>query len=397
MKIVIAGTCRTPIGKAPGGKLKDWTAVNLLVPCFQETLKRASNPAPVFVDHVIVGTVMHSSDAPNIARVAALKVYIHESVPAFSVQRNCGSGLQAIVSAVQMIKAGDAQCVLIGGAESMSSIPFVIRGIRKGQGIGNDPRVKMSNFVDALTEGLTDPITGESMGMTAENVAGTSVTRKDQDLFAANSHKKAMQAARSGKFKEQTVILKDKKGQIAISTDECVNPTLNPQVLSMYPAIFKENGTVTPGNSCPLSDGASSLLVMTEACAERNRITPEAEVIAYQFSGCNPSYMGLGPVTAINQMMEHCPEGIRLADVDIIELNEAFAAQAIACQRFLEIPDQKLNVWGGAIALGHPVGATGAILVAKAVAIMKDQKKNLAITSMCIGGGQGGAMLIRNM
>ncbi len=393
-KIVIAGSCRTPIGKAPSGKLKDWTAVDLLTICFQETLKRSFT----IPDHVIAGAVAHPSDAPNVARVAALRASVPQGVPAFSVQMNCGSGLRAITSAAQMIKAGEATCVLIGGTESMSNIPFTIRGIRKGQGIAYDPRVAMSNFVDALAEGLTDPITGEMMGKTAENVAEKrDVSRKAQDEFAVNSHKKAMAAARAGKFKAQMITIKDKKGQVVIAADECPNPTLNTQILSALPTIFKKDGTVTPANSCPLSDGASAMLVMTEDCARMAGIFPEAEIVAYGYAGCDPSMMGLGPVNAVNYVMGPCPGGIKLSDVNFFELNEAFAAQAIACQRLLEIPEEKLNVWGGAIALGHPVGATGAALTTKAIAIMKDQQKDLAIITMCIGGGQGGAMLIRNM
>lgn len=397
MKIVIAGSCRTPIAKAPGGKLKNWTAVDLMTLCFQETLRRHF----VIPNHVIAGSVMHSSDAPNVARVAALRANIPQAVPAFSVQMNCGSGLRSITSAVQMIKAGDANCVLAGGTESMSNIPIVGRQLRKGQGVGYDPRVRMPNFVDALAEGLTDPITGEAMGKTAENIAeACSISRKDQDEFAIASHKKAAAATRAGKFKSQSILVKeDKEGkeQIVIAVDECVNPTLNAQTLALWPTIFKENGTVTPANSCPLSDGASSMLVMTEEYAKANGITPEAEIVGYGYAGCNPSMMGMGPVNAVNWMMSNRADGIRLSDVDFVELNEAFAAQALACQRILEIPSEKLNVWGGAIALGHPVGATGSILTAKAIALLKDQKKELAIITMCIGGGQGGAMLIRNM
>ncbi len=394
MKIVIVGSCRTPIGKGITGKLKDLSAADLMTICFQELHKRYVT----IPDHVIVGAVAHPSDAPNVARVAALRAGVPQGVPAFSVQMNCGSGLRAITSAAQMIKAGEATCVLVGGTESMSNIPIIGRGLRRGQGVSYDPRVPMPNFVDALAEGLTDPITGEAMGKTAENVAEKyEITRKAQDEFAVNSHKKAVVAGRAGKFKTQMIAVKDGKGQTVIAADECVNPTLNSQILSMYPTIFKKDGTVTPANSCPLSDGASAMLVMTEDYAKMACIPPEAEIVSYGYAGCNPSMMGLGPVNAVYSMMGLCPGGIALSDVNFFELNEAFAAQAIACQRELGIPDEKLNVWGGAIALGHPVGATGAALTTKAIALMKDQQKELAIITMCIGGGQGGAMLIRNM
>lgn len=393
----MAGSCRTPIGKAPkNGCFKDLSAVDLLVPCLHSTFIRAglgmNTPE---LDEVIMGQVAQSSDAPNIARVAALKAGIAQSIPAFTVQRNCGSGLQAITSAVQAMLAGDVGMILVGGTESMSNIPFVLRGTRDGWDYKPN-RNTAPLLVDGLDEGLTDPVTKEMMGRTAENIAEKyEISREAQDEFAANSHKKAFIAARAGKFTSQIVPLQTKKG--LVKNDEGINPACTKQTLAMpfIKTIFKENGTVTGGNACQISDGASSMLVLTEQKANELGIQPEAEVLGYAYAACDPSYMGLGPVHAIRKMFKDRVIGID--QVDIFEINEAFAVQALACQRDLKIPDDKLNLWGGAIALGHPVGATGSILTTKAIAMLKDMKKEFAVISMCIGGGQGGAMLIRNL
>lgn len=389
--IVISSACRTPLGMAPLGNLSDVSAVDLLTAVFKETLKR-SKLDPRHISEVIAGNVAQSSDAPNIARVAALKAGVPKQVPGFTVQRNCGSGLQALVSAAQAVKAYDADMVLVGGTESMSNIPHILRGLRKG--LKYDPRKMLANFVDGLGEGLIDPITGEVMGKTAENIAATyAVSRADQDEFAADSHRKAFRAMREGKFRPQIVAIQTRKELVA--QDEGINAGLNKETLALFPTIFQEKGTVTPGNSCPLSDGASSFLVTTLAIAKRYSLNPEAEILSYAFAGCDPSYMGMGPVWAIpNALLE---SRISVRDIDLFEINEAFAAQVLACQRGLQIPIEKLNVWGGAIALGHPVGATGAILTTKAIAMLKDLKKELAVISMCIGGGQGGALVLRNL
>lgn len=389
-RIVIAGSCRTPIGKAGGtrGNLSGFSAADLLTACMQETEKR-SGVSNSIVGQVIIGNVAQSSDAPNISRVAALRAGIPEYVPAFTVQRNCGSGLQAVVSACQMIKAEEANVVLAGGTESMSNIPYISRDMRHGHGLGH------SQFVDAIWEGLTDPITGEMMGKTAENIAQRyGISRDDQDEFAAASHQKANKAKRDGKFRSQISPLE--VGSKKVFEDEGINPALTKQHLSLYPekAFFVKGGTVHAGNSCSISDGASSFLVLTLDEALRRGIKPEAEILGYAFAGCEPSYMGMGPYYAIPKALEMA--GPSLAHIDLFEINEAFAAQALGCQRELGIPLEKLNVWGGAIALGHPVGATGAILVTKIIAMLKDTSQLYGVVSMCIGGGQGGAMVLKN-
>lgn len=399
-RLFVTGSCRTPIGKAGGtrGNLSSLSSVQLLVPCFNETLHR-SGVAKDQLDQVIVGNCAQSSDAPNISDVtgrlikdpaaeASKIVGIH--VPSFTVQRNCGSGLQAVVSACQMIKAEEANIVLAGGTESMSNIPYISRDIRFGHGLGH------SQFVDALWEGLTDPITGEMMGKTAENIAVRyNISRDDQDEFAVQSHQKANKAKRDGKFRSQIVSLDI--GSKKVFEDEGINPALTRQHLSLYPekVFFVKSGTVHAGNSCGISDGASSLIVLTWPEAIKRSLEPEAEILGYAFEACDPSYMGMGPYYAIPKALSRA--GLGINDVDYFEINEAFASQTLACQRELGIPLEKLNVQGGAISLGHPVGATGAILITKLIALLKDAGKHIGVVSMCIGGGQGGAIVIRNM
>lgn len=399
-KIVIVGSCRTPMGKM-GGQLKDLTAQDLLTACFKETLRRVG--AVVRLDQVIAAQVAQSSDAPNIARVAALQTGLPQEVPAFTVQRNCGSGLQAIVSACQMIKAGDAATVLVGGAESMSRIPFINRDLRFGK------RYYDSKLIDALMEGLTDPLLGKLMGELTEGLAQKyKVSREDQDAFAVSSHQKAFRANREGKLKSQIVQLSLEgglrlaEGGKTISADEGINPSLNVQMLAATPEkyFFTKGGSVHYGNSCPTSDGAAAMLVLTEKAAQEYKIRPEAEILSYAFAGCDPAYMGMGPFYAIPKALDKICEpgkGPSRADVDIFEINEAFAAQVLACQRNLAISLEKINPWGGAIAMGHPVGATGAILTTKLIYILKEMNKNLGVVSMCIGGGEGGAMVIKRI
>lgn len=389
-RIVIAGSCRTPIGKAGAtrGNLSSLSACDLLVACIKETGKRVSVSIGI-LDQVIIGQCAQSSDAPNVARVAALKASIPEYVPAFTVQRNCGSGLQAVVSACQMMKADEADVILAGGTESMSNIPYVLKNARFGYGLQHQ------QVTDALWEGLTDPMTGEMMGKTAENVAQRfGISRDDQDEFAVQSHQKAFRAIREGRFRSQIVPI-EVSGK-KISQDEGINQALTKQHLSMYPerTFFVTGGTVHAGNSCGISDGASTLLVMTLEEADKRGVKPEVEILGYCFTGCDPSYMGMGPVHAILEAL--LVAGVAIKNVDFFEINEAFAAQTLACQRTLNIPMEKLNIWGGAIALGHPVGATGAILITKMIPILKDTNKEYGVVSMCIGGGQGGAIVVRN-
>jgi acetyl-CoA C-acetyltransferase len=333
---------------------------------------------------------------------------VPEHVPAFTVQRNCASGLQAITSAYQAIQSDDGELFLVGGTESMSNIPYILKGARWGL------KLRHSELTDALWDGLTDPIVNQIMGRTAENLAEMyEITRQAQDEYAIQSHKKAFMANRQGKFKDEIVpveIVKKVAGQEVareqITQDEGINPTLSMQKAAMYPTVFKkENGTVTPANSCPISDGAAALLVMTADKAKALDLKPMARIVAYDYAAVNPAIMGIGPAKAIPKMfakMQKRGINVKFDEVELIELNEAFAAQTLACGMDLTANGwnwdwKKVNVNGGAIALGHPVGATGVKLAVTLTSEMKRRNARCGILTMCVGGGQGGVMLVENV
>ena len=391
-QVVIVDGIRTPQGTL-GGALKDLSAQKLGEIVVRGLLER-TKLSPESVEEVIFGCVGQQSDAPNIARVIALMSKLPISIPAFTVQRNCASGLQAVVSAYQMIAMGEAEVILAGGTESMSGAPYVSRDLRFGK------KLRHSVMIDTLWEGLTDPIVNQVMGETAENlVQEFNISRKDQDQFAVLSHQRAFRAAREGKFKDEIVkVLVPKKvlgknlPPEPIVQDEGPNPGLTEQVLSQYPAIFRENGSVTPGNSCPISDGASCLLLMSEDKAKTLGQKPIAYVRSYGFAGVAPERMGIGPTCAIPIALKRA--AMNLKDIQLIEINEAFAAQYLACEQVLKLDRNIVNVNGGAIALGHPVGATGARLIVTLMNEMKRKNLSTGLISMCVGGGQGGAMII---
>ncbi len=390
--VVIVDGVRTPQGNL-GGALKDLSAQKLGEIVVRALLER-TKLKPELAEEVIFGCVGQQSDAPNIARVIALMSKLPVSVPAFTVQRNCASGLQAVVSAYQMIALGEAEIILAGGTESMSSAPYINRDLRFGK------KLRHSIMIDSLWEGLTDPIVNQIMGETAENLAQEfKISRKDQDQFALLSHQRAFRAAREGKFKDEIVkVLVPKKimgknlPPEPIVQDEGPNPGLTEQVLSQYPTIFRENGSVTPGNSCPIPDGASCLLLMSEDKAKSLGYQSVAYIKSYGFAGVAPERMGMGPTCAIPIALKRA--GMNLKDIQLIEINEAFAAQYLACEQVLKFDRNIVNVNGGAIALGHPVGATGVRLLVTLINEMKRKNLSTGLASMCVGGGQGGAMII---
>lgn len=404
-EVVLVDGVRTPTG-VHGGALRDLRAHDLAKIVFEAVLRRTGID-PGVIDDVILGCIGQPSEAANISRVAALMAGVSESVPAYTVQRNCASGLQAITSAYQAIQADDGELFLVGGAESMSNIPYVIKGARWGL------KLRHSQLTDALWEGLTDPICNQIMGRTAENLAELyEITRQQQDEYAIQSHKKAFMATRQEKFKDEIVpveVVKKIAGQEVareqITQDESINVGLTMQKAAMYPTVFKENGTVTPANSCPISDGAAALLVMTAEKARALGLQPMARIVAYDYAALNPAHMGLGPAKAIPKMFAKMKKrGINISfdEVDLIEINEAFAAQVLACAKDLQANGynwdwKKVNVNGGAIALGHPVGATGTRLAVTLTREMKRRNARYGILTMCVGGGQGGVMLIENI
>lgn len=391
-EVVIVDGVRTPLGNL-GGAIKDIPAQKLGEIVIRELINRTKID-PKLIDEVIIGCVSQSSDAPNIARVIALMAGLPIEIPAYTVQRNCSSGLQSIVNACQNIQAGDADIQIAGGAESMSSAPYLSRDLRFGK------RLKNSVMVDSLWEGLTDPICNQLMGKTAENlVEEFNITREEQDKFAIRSHKLAFRAIREGKFKEEIVPVSVPKRvagkEVApeiFAQDEGPNVALTEQMLSVYPTIFKENGTVTPGNSCPISDGAAAVLIMSKEKAKELGYEPLGYIRAYAFAGVEPHRMGIGPAHATPLVLKKA--GLELKDIQLIEINEAFAAQYIAVEKRLGLNRDIVNVNGGAIALGHPVGMTGTRLTLTLLREMKRRNLTLGLASMCIGGGLGGAVIV---
>ena len=394
-EVVIAGGVRTPIGRH-GGAFKDVTAQDLAARVMEEVLKRTELD-PALIDDVILGCIGQSSDAPNIGRVAALMAGIPKEVPGYTVQRNCAAGQVAITSAFQAIQAGDGEIFMVGGVESMSTAPYLVRGARWGL------KLRHTEFVDTLWEGLTDPVCNQIMGRTAENLAEMyNISRQEQDEYAVQSHKKAFMATRMGKFEAEILPIEVKKkvaGQEVasewIKQDECINPGLTVQKAALYPTVFKKGGSVTPANACPISDGAAACLVMTADKAKELGIEPMGYIRGYGYAGVDPSIMGIGPVYAVPKALKKA--GLKLTDMELVELNEAFAAQVLAVGKELAKDGWdwgKVNPNGGAIALGHPVGCTGCRIVVTLLHEMEKQGLSLGLATECVGGGQGGAVVV---
>ncbi len=391
-EVVIVDGVRTPHGVF-GGALKEFTAHRLGELVVRELLKRTRLNARE-VEEVIFGCVGQTSDAPNVARVIALMAGIPKEVPAYTVQRNCASGLQAIINATQNILCGDRDLQLAGGAECMSAAPYVSRDLRWGK------RLRHSEMVDAIWEGLTDPICGQIMGRTAENlVEECQISRQDQDRFALLSHQRAFRATREGRFKDELVPVMIPKRAYGkelppepFTQDEGINPALNEQLLSQYPSVFKEGGSVTSGNSCFNADGAACVLIMSREKAKALGYTPFGTIRAYAIVGLEPERMGLGPALAIPAVLKKA--GLALKDIQLMEINEAFAATLLACEKALSLNRDITNVNGGAIALGHPVGQSGTRVVVTLLHEMKRRNLSLGLATLCVGGGQGAAVVL---
>jgi len=394
-EVVIVSGCRTAIG-SHGGAFRTIPAQDLAAAVFKEAVKRADID-PNVIDDVILGCIGQQSDAANIGRVAALMAGIPVHVPGCTIQRNCVSGTMSISMACQAIQAGDGEVFLCGGVESMSTAPYVVRKARWGL------KLRHTSFIDTIWEGLTDPVCKQIMGMTAENLAVMyDISQEAQDKYAVKSHQKAFRATRMGKFRDEIVPFRVSKrvaGQEVayenIIEDECINPGLTVQKAALWPTVFKKGGTVTPANACPISDGAAAIVVMTADKAKELGVEPMATIRSYAYAAIPPDIMGLGPAYAVPMALERA--GLKLTDIDLIELNEAFAAQVLAVG--VELEEQgwdwkKVNVNGGAIALGHPVGCTGTRIVVTLMHEMIKRDVSLGLTTACVGGGQGGAMII---
>ncbi|ODT44247.1 MAG: acetyl-CoA acetyltransferase [Nitrospira sp. SCN 59-13] len=394
-EVVIAAAARTPIGSF-GGALKDLTPHKMGELAVREVIARAELD-PRLIDEVIIGSVGHTSDAYNVARVIALMAGIPVRTPAYSVQRNCSSGLQPFVNASQNIQSEDADVQVVGGVESMSRAPFVSRDMRWGK------RLRHAEFIDSIWEGLTDAFCGQLMGLTAENLAEEfGISHEEQDHFAVESHRRAFKAIREGRLKDEVfpvMVPKSVAGRdlppVAVVQDEGPNVGLTEQQLALYPPLFKDGGTVTAGNSCPLNDGAAAAIVMSAARARDLNCRLLGRIKSYAFIGVEPTRMGIGPAEALPLALKRA--GITLTDLDLVEVNEAFAAQYLAVERVLGLKRDIVNVNGGAIALGHPVGMTGTRLVMTLLYEMKRRGAALGAVAMCVGGGQGSAMVLEQI
>jgi acetyl-CoA C-acetyltransferase len=390
--VFLGGATRTPIGKF-GGTLASWTAADLGVAVASEALKRTGIPVE-YINDSIWGCARQAGGGPNIARQITFRVGVPETVPAFTVNQACGSGLKAIILAAQEIMLGRANAVLAGGTESMSRVPYFAEGARWGMRMGNSP------LVDGMyRDGFNDPLSGLVMGETAENLARQfNISREEQDEFALRSQQRAQAATESGRFKSELCPLgiKGRKGElIQFATDEHVRANTTPADLTKLPPVFSKDGTVSPGNSSGITDGAAALLVLSEEALKKHDTKPMARVVDYEIAGVAPEIMGIGPVPAIRALLSR--QKLNLDDVDLVELNEAFAAQVIACDRELHFDSSKLNVNGGAIALGHPIGCTGVRITTTLLHEMEKQKSKLGLATLCISGGMGIALLVERV
>jgi len=390
--VVILSGCRTPIGSF-GGAFKDVSAVDLGAVAVKEAVRR-SGARPDQVDEVILGCILQAGLGMNPARQASIRAGIPESVPAHTVNKVCGSGLKAVMLAAQAVKCADAELVVAGGTESMSGAPYLLPGGRWGERLGNG---KLLDHM--IHEGLTDAFHDIHMGITAENIVERyRISREDQDAFAAESQDRALAAIREGRFKAEivSVPVPQKKGEARlVDTDEYPRPGTTAETLAKLKPAFKKNGTVTAGNASGINDGAAALVVTTAGRARALGASPLARIVSYASVAVDPKVMGIGPVPAVRKALEKA--GLAADRVDLFELNEAFAAQSLAVLRELKLDPARVNVNGGAIALGHPIGASGARVLVTLLYALQARDKRVGVASLCIGGGQGVAMVVERL
>ena len=390
-EIVVLSGVRTAIGDY-GSALKDVPPSELAAQVIREAVKRAGVD-PKQVGAMALGNVIHTEAKDMyISRVAALKAGLPQESTALTVNRLCGSGLQAIVSAAQMITLGDADIAVGGGAESMSRSGYLMPSLRWGQRMGD------GGYVDMMVGALTDPFETVHMGITAENIATQwKITREAQDAFAVESHRRAVHAIAQGYFKDQIlpVELKTRKGITLFDTDEHPRADASLEGMAKLRAAFKKDGSVTAGNASGINDGAAAVVLMEKAAAEKQGLKPLARMVSYGLAGDDPAIMGIGPVPACKLALDRA--GLKIGDIDVIEANEAFAVQAMAVACDLNFDPAKTNPNGGAVGLGHPIGATGALLTVKAIYELHRSGGRYALVTMCIGGGQGIAAVFERM
>ena len=374
-----------------GGSLKSVPPVELTTLVFSEVLKRAG-VAPEAVDAAVFGHVIPRTDENNlVARCGGLAAGLPDTVPCHTVIRGCGSGIESIIGGTRQIMLGEDEVVITGGVENMSMAPYLSKNARFGL------RMRDATLTDSLWEVLKDPITGLMMGETAENIARRhGITREEQDEHALGSNNKALKAIADGKLKAQIVPveIKSRKGTVVFDTDEHPKDTTL-EALGKLPAAFVKDGSVTAGNASGINDGAAAVLLMSEKRAKAEGITPLGRIVSYGAAGVDPAYMGYGPVPSSRIALERA--GMDVADIDLWEINEAFSSQYLYCERELGVDPEKANIWGGAVAFGHPVGATGGRLIATILEELTDQDKTTGLATLCIGGGQGIAMIVERL
>jgi acetyl-CoA C-acetyltransferase/acetyl-CoA acyltransferase 2 len=386
-KIYLVAGKRTPFGSF-GGSLMNETPIDLATSCSKALLEEQKiNPEKI--DHVILGNVTPTTtDSLYGARHLALRLSAGDKTPAYSVNRLCGSGIQSILEAAQLIRMGSAQLVLAGGVEAMSNIPHLVYGSRFGTKYGP------LKTVDMLMDSLTDQQAGCSMGVTAENIADRySISRLECEEYSVKSHQKAAEAYRDKIFEGEVSPYQTKRK--LVEKDEHFREDASVEGMQKLRASFKKEGTVTPATASGIVDGAASVLVASESFCQQNGLSPMAEIIDGSVVGVDPTVMGIGPIPCVKEILES--NQLSVKDIDLFEINEAFAPQVMACQRELEIDPERLNIWGGAIALGHPLGATGTRISLTLARQLKSENKKLGIATACIGGGQGIGLLLKNV
>jgi len=387
-EVVIVSGARTAIGNF-NGSLAGVSAVDLGVAAVKEAMKRAGI-TPEMVDDTIMGCILQAGLGQGVARQVSVKSGIPVEKPAYTINMICGSGLRAVQVAAQQIISGECDIVVAGGTENMSAAPYLLRNARTGYRMGH------GEIIDSMIyDSLTDIFNNYHMGVTAENLAEKyNITREEQDAFAASSQNKAEAAIKEGKFKEEIVpvVIPSKKGDIVVDTDEFPRAGVTAEALAKLRPAFKKDGTVTAGNASGINDGAAALVVMAADKAEELGLKPLARIAGYASAGVDPSIMGIGPVKAVKKALERA--NLKLEDIDLIESNEAFAAQSIAVARDLGFDMNKVNVNGGAIALGHPVGASGARILVTLLYEMKRRNVKKGLATLCIGGGMGTALVV---
>ena len=390
--VYLVGSARTPIGRF-GGTLSTWSAAEMGVAVASASLKRA-RLQPEQIQESIWGSARQAGGGPNVARQITYRAGVPETVPAYTVNQACGSGLKAIILGAQEIMLGRARSVLAGGAESMSRVPYYAEGARWGMRMGN------TELVDGMyRDGFADPLSGLLMGETAENLARRyEISRDEQDEYALRSQQRAEAAINAGRFDEEIVPLeiKGRKGETSTFTrDEHFRVGTTIEALRKLAPVFSKDGTVTAGNSSGITDGASAVVLMSEEMLKESGAEPQARIVDYEITGVAPEIMGIGPVPAVRALLSR--QTLSLDAIDLIELNEAFAAQVIACDRDLGFDAERLNVNGGAIALGHPIGCTGVRITTTLLHEMKKRKARRGLATLCVSGGMGLALLVERV